>query len=270
MLKSQEDDDGKHNKHHQHQPDHHHHSSTSFESDAGEPLVFTRIHRNKYRQQTTSGRKHHYHHHRKEGSSSFRSFGSGILNFINTKTTTNNKQQQHQEHHHQHQHHQHRRSPTSSIFNFGSTIIQELTHDFTDYQESESIALNALFSIAQPIIITAGEDHYGEEQEVVVVVEEEQAILHHPTLLDKEELITATVLIVEEELDYGDLKWSLLSNTFFIFGGFYESMDAIWDILDENGQYDTNNYHPNRKSIWSILRIAIGLLGPLSSTVSIL
>ena len=64
-------------------------------------------------------------------------------------------------------------------------------------------------------------------------------------------------------MDYGDLKWSLLSNTFFIFGGFYESMDAIWDILDENGQYDTNNYHTNRKSIWSILRIAIGLLGPI-------
>ena len=41
-------------------------------------------------------------------------------------------------------------------------------------KESESIALNALFRIAQPIIITAGEDHYGgEEQEVVVVKEEE-------------------------------------------------------------------------------------------------
>ena len=160
MLKSQDDDDGKH-KHHQ--PDHHHHASTSFESDSEPPITFTRVHRNKYRQQTASGRKRH--HHRK--GSSFLSFGSGILNFTN-KTTTNNKQQQQ----HQQQHHQHRRSPTSSIFNFGSTIIQELTHDFTDYQESESIALNALFSIAQPIIIT-GED-LGEEQVVVVEVEEEQ------------------------------------------------------------------------------------------------
>ena len=70
-------------------------------------------------------------------------------------------------------------------------------------------------------------------------------------------------MIVEEELDYGDLKWSLLSNTFFIFGGFYESMDAILDILDENGQYDDEDDDTNRKPIWSILRMAVGLLGPI-------
>ena len=82
--------------------------------------------------------------------------------------------------------------------------MRELSHDFVDYEESESIALNALFSIVQP----ATED------------DGEHTRMRHPTLLDPNELIAATVLIVEEELDYGDLRWSLLSNTFFIFGGF--------------------------------------------------
>jgi len=206
-----------------------HYASTSFESD-GEPPTFTRVHR-KW-QQSASGRKHH-----RKGSSFF-SFASGILNFTNS---INKKKQQHHG-----QQHQHRRSPTTSVFDFGSTIMRELSHDFADYEELESIALNALFSIAQPIL--TGEDD-GEEQ----------VVFHHPTLLDPEELIAATALIVEEELDYGDLKWSLLSNTFFIFGGFYETLNAIWDIVDINGQFDNN---PSRK-IWSILRITVVLLGPI-------
>ena len=112
---------------------------------------------------------------------------------------------------------QHRRSPEGSIFAFGSVLLDELRGEFEEYVETESIALSALLDVAQ-----------------------QAAQSDHPPL-DPKELAVATVLIVEEELDFGDLKWSLLSNTFFIFGGLYELISSVWD-LDMNGEDNTNEF----------------------------
>ena len=160
-------------------------------------------------------------------SSIFASIRSMLQNF-----TVSNDDRHAAEHTH------HRRSPNGSFFEFGSMIINELSHEFIDYDQSESVALDALFSIAitEPSVDGSG------------------GHIRHPTL-DPKELVAATVLIVEEELDYGDLRWSLLSNTFFIFGGFYECISAVWN-LDTNGSDSAN-------TIWAVIRIGVALLGPL-------
>jgi len=208
-------------------------AASSFDDD---DASFTRVHR-RWQQSASSSTS-------KRGRGSLLlSFGSALLNFTNNNNNDDNKQQQQGQH-------QHRRSPTSSIFDFGSTIIRELSHDFVDYEKSESIALNALYSITQPV--ATAEDDGGHIM-----------MMRHPTLLDPNELIAATVLIVEEELDYGDLRWSLLSNTFFIFGGFYECVSAIWDAIDAQHGHDEENTNNNNNNIWSIVRIAVGLLGPI-------
>lgn len=196
------------------------HYTSSFDDD-DDDASFTRVHHHRRQLSTTpssaTGRR-----------GSFLSFGSSLLNFATKNNTTDDKH---------HRLHGHRRSPSNSIFDFGSTIMRELSHEFVDYEEMESVALNALYSIAQPA--TADGAH-----------------LRHPTL-DPHELIAATVLIVEEELDYGDLRWSLLSNTFFIFGVFYECVNAIWDLVDTSRQHETTS------KFWALLRIAVALLGPL-------
>ena len=112
-------------------------AASSFDDD---DASFTRVHR-RWQQSTSSASKRRR--------SSLLSFGSALLNFTNYN---NNKQQQQGQH-------QHRRSPTSSIFDFGSTIIRELSHDFVDYEESESIALNALYSITQPVATADDGEH---------------------------------------------------------------------------------------------------------------
>ena len=205
------------------------HYASSFDDD--DDTSFTRVHHSRRQQSTITSSSS-----ATKGRGSFFSFGSALLNF--TTNNNNDKQQQQQQQQQQHHSGQHRRSPSSSMFDFGSTIMRELSHEFIDYEESESVALNALFSIvAQP---TADEEQH----------------MRHLTLDPEELLAAATALIVEEELDYGDLRWSLLSNTFFIFGGFYECINAIWDLMDNT------NGHENTNKLWSILRIAVGLLGP--------
>ena len=151
-------------------------AASSFDDD---DASFTRVHR-RWQQSASSSTS------KRGRGSSLLSFGSALLNFTNNNNNDDDNKQQQQGQH------QHRRSPTSSIFDFGSTIIRELSHDFVDYEESESIALNALYSITQPVA-TAEDDG-------------EHIRMRHPTLLDPNELIAATVLIVEEELDYGDLR----------------------------------------------------------------
>jgi len=116
-------------------------AASSFEDD---DASFTRVHR-RWQQSTSSASERR--------GSSLLSFGSALLNFTNNNNNYNNNKQQQQGQH------QHRRSPTSSIFDFGSTIIRELSHDFVDYEESESIALNALFSIAQPVATADDGEH---------------------------------------------------------------------------------------------------------------
>lgn len=113
--------------------------------------------------------------------------------------------------------------------------------------EGGSVALDALFSIAQTTVDALEDD----------LQHDNDNIIQHPTLVDPNDLAMATVLIVEEELDYGDLRWSLLSNTFFIFGGFYECINAIWDLKTNDGQQE-EDISTNKK-----LRIGISLLGPL-------
>lgn len=202
---------------------HYENYTSSFDDDDDDDASFTRVQHPHRRQQSTTRSSS-----ATMGRGSFLSFGSAWLNFTTKKNNNNHDKKQQR-------HNGHRRSPSNSIFDFGSTIMRELSHEFIDYEEMESVALNALYSIAQPT--------------------PDGAHMRHPTL-DPNELIAATVLIVEEELDYGDLRWSLLSNTFFIFGGFYECVNAIWDLVATNSGEPTNK-------CWSLLRIAVALLGPL-------
>ena len=111
--------------------------------------------------------------------------------------------------------------------------------------EGGSVALDALFSIAQTTADALEDDLQHDN------------IIQHPTLVDPNDLAMATVLIVEEELDYGDLRWSLLSNTFFIFGGFYECINAVWGLDTNDGQQEEEDISTNK------FRIGISLLGPL-------
>ena len=114
--------------------------------DDDDDTSFTRVHHSRRQQSTITSSSS-----ATKGRGSFFSFGSALLNF----TTNNNNDKQQQQQHHSGQH---RRSPSSSMFDFGSTIMRELSHEFIDYEESESVALNALFSIvAQP---TADEEQH--------------------------------------------------------------------------------------------------------------
>lgn len=213
------------------------------EEDKDDDENFERVHRNRRRQPTTSAAAG-------DEGSIFASFGSSLLNFTmikNNNTNDGNNNHGHQNNNNNNSH-KHRRSPgDGSIFNFGSTLIHELRHEFIDYENMEggSVALDALFSIAQTTADALEDDLQHDN------------IIQHPTLVDPNDLAMATVLIVEEELDYGDLRWSLLSNTFFIFGGFYECINAIWDLNMNDGQQEEEDIGTNK------LRIGISLLGPL-------
>lgn len=211
------------------------------EDGNGDDENFERVHRNRSRQPTTTSAA------AGDEGSIFASFGSALLNFtmIKNNNTNNDGNNNHNDHQNNNNSHKHRRSPgDGSIFNFGSTLIHELRHEFIDYENS--VALDALFSIAQTTADALEDDIQRDN------------IIQHPTLVDPNDLAMATVLIVEEELDYGDLRWSLLSNTFFIFGGFYECINAIWDLnMNLDGQQEEEDINTNK------LRIGISLLGPL-------
>jgi hypothetical protein len=211
----------------------------SFEDDTPK---FTRVHhhRRTAKQLPTSPVRSESGGQRGFGSSIFAklNFGSAWLNFtMNYNGDYDHNNGQHHASREDKHHHLHRRSPQGSIFNFGSTLLEELSNEFTDYEEMEgSLALDALFSMAQPSADGTLEH------------------IRHPTL-DPGELVKAAVLIYEEELDYGDLRWSLLSNTFFIFGGFFECFNNIWELI-MNGEENIN-------TLLSVLKIGVTLLGPL-------
>lgn len=205
---------------------------------------FERVHRNRSGQPTTSSAA------AGDEGSIFALFGSALLNFRMIKNNNTNDGNNNYGHQNINNYsHKHRRSAgDGSIFNFGSTLIHELRHEFIDYENMEggSVALDALFSIAQTTADALEDDLQHDN------------IIQHPTLVDPNDLAMATVLIVEEELDYGDLRWSLLSNTFFIFGGFYECINVIWGLNTKNdGQQEEEDTSTNK------FRIGISLLGPL-------
>jgi len=121
--------------------------------------------------------------------------------------------------------HRHRRSPTwSHSYRFESSILEEI---LGEREGEESVALEALFEFA-----TNGD-----------------------LPLEVDDLIVATVLIVAEETDYGDLKWSLLSNTFFILGGCVEMASALWELLLQGGE--------DKNQVMAFIHVAVGIVGPL-------